>query len=186
MIAESFVGWLQSVGRGIRPWATVRPWEQGVRIRLGKHTRLLLPGVHSKVPMVDTVSIYPIRTRTTPAPLQTLRTVDNRTVTVGLAIQYRISDLLVVLQTLHNPEMTLIHMAQGAVSELVATLTAEQISPDRISRAVIDTIAPARFGIDELSVLVTDNADLTQRTIRLLQGDRWCSDRTIEDLGTHE
>jgi len=186
MIAETFVGWLQSVGRGIRPWATVRPWEQGVRIRLGKHTRLLLPGVHVKVPLVDTVSIYPIRTRTTPAPLQTLRTADLRTVTVGLAIQYRIADLLVVLQTLHNPEMTLIHMAQGAVSELIATLGVNEINPERISIAVTQAIAPARFGLGELTVLVTDNADLTQRTIRLLQGDRWCSERSIEEMGTHE
>jgi regulator of protease activity HflC (stomatin/prohibitin superfamily) len=169
----SFVGWLQEIVRGIRPWVTVKPWEQAVRVRLGKHAKLLYPGVYLKIPFMDTATIYPIRTRTSYAPLQTLRSADQRTVTIGLIIRYRIADLLRVLDTLHNPEGTLIHMAQGAVSDLVAETGARDITPDRITAAVMERIQPEQYGVEDFAVLVSDNADLSQRTFRLLQEGRY-------------
>jgi len=180
----TFVGWLQSLGRGIRPWVTVRPWEQGVRVRLGKHTRLLHAGVYLKIPFLDTATVYAIRTRTAFAPLQTLRSLDQRTVTIGLIVRYRIGDLLKVLDTLHNPEGTLIHMAQGVVSELVAVTNAGDIRPELISDTVTEKLDPKQYGVEDFAILVSDNADLSHRTFRLLQEGRYTdTNGAIEFMG---
>lgn len=185
MIAETFVGWLQSLGRGIRPWVTVKPWEQGVRIRLGKNARLLQTGVYMKIPFVDTASVYPIRTRTCYAPLQTLRSLDQRTVTIGLIIRYKVIDLLKVLDSLHNPEGTLIHLAQGVVSDLVSVTDAKEIRPGLITAAVMEKVRPDQYGIGDFAIMVSDNADLSQRTFRLLQESRWTDNAThVDGLGT--
>lgn len=181
-MGTTFVAWLQQLFRGLRPWVTVKPWEQGVRIRLGKHTRLLPTGVFLKIPFADTATVFPIRLRTSFAPLQTLRSLDQRTVTIGLIVRYRIADLLKVLDTLHNPEATLIHMAQGVVSELVATTNAGDIRPDLITRTVVEKIQPSQYGVEDFGILVSDNADLSQRTFRLLNEGRYSDDRTTMEM----
>lgn len=182
-MGTTLVAWLQQLFRGLRPWVTVKPWEQGVRVRLGKHTRLLYSGVFLKIPLLDTATVFPIRTRTSFAPLQTLRSLDQRTVTIGLIVRYRIADLLKVLDTLHNPEGTLVHMAQGAVSDLVAATNAHDLRPELITRTVLEKVQPAQYGIDDFAVLVSDNADLSQRTFRLLNEGRYINGSDIDSVG---
>lgn len=168
--------------RGLRPWVTVKPWEQGVRVRLGKRTRLLRSGVFLKIPFIDTATVYPIRKRTAYAPLQTLRSRDQKTVTIGLIVQYRIADLLMVLDTLHNPEATLVHMSQGVVSDFVSTTDAGDLRPDLITKAVIEKVQPSQYGVEDFGILVSDNADLSQRTFRILQEGRYSDERTTMEL----
>lgn len=184
MIAETFVGWLQSLGRGIRPWVTVKPWEQGVRVRRGKVATLLPPGMHLKIPIIDSALVYAIRKRTAYVNLQTLRSKDNRTVTIGLVIVYQIADLLTALSKLHNPEGTLIHLAQGAVSTLVNDTDAKDLKPGMITEHVLKVVQPEQYGIADFEVLVSDNADLSSRTFRLLNEGRYTDHASaIDDLG---
>lgn len=168
----TFVEWLKQLFAGMRLWATVRPWEQGVRLTMGKRRKLLGPGMWWKVPILQQVLIYPIRTRTVGVDLQRLRTSDGRTVTVGMAIKFRIDDLCKVLDTLHNPGMTLAHMAQDAVSTLVNETAATDITSPRIHAAAHAKVNPAQYGIGDFAVLVTDNADLSAKTFSLIQGNR--------------
>lgn len=168
------------------PWFTVRPWEQGVRIFRGKHRRLLGPGFYFKLPVLHSVVVYAIRTRTVYVAMQTLRSKDGRTVMVGLVLRYRIGDLFKVLDSLHNPEAALGNFAQGAVADLVPTLDAAQVQTAALRDAVRKAIAPADYGIEDFDVLVTDNADLSQRTFRLIQEGRWFApDSEIDKMGRH-
>lgn len=105
--------------------------------------------------------------------------------TIGLIVRYRIADLLKVLDTLHNPEGTLVHLAQGAVGDLVAATNAHEITPEIITRAVMEKVQPTQYGIDDFSVLVSDNADLSQRTFRILQEGRYVNDGgSIDFMGS--
>ena len=179
----SFVEWLQSLIRAWRPWFTVNPWEQGVRIWRGRNPELLRAGMYWKVPILHTATVFPIRLRTSYAPIQTLRSADGRTMTIGLVVSYRIADLLRVLDTLHNPEGTLVHLVQGAVAELVPTLQANGLTASVIQEHVLATVAPEQYGLSEFAVMVSDNADLSQRTFRLIQGERYTAGESIEGLG---
>lgn len=180
----TFVEWLKTFFSGLRPWVTVKPWEQGVMVRTGKHRRLLPPGMYLKVPIIDQATVYPIRTRTCYAPLQTLRSRDGRTVTIGLIVRYRIDDLLKVLDSLHNPEFTLCHLAQGAVGELVPTMDAAALNASAITAVVEEKVRASQYGVGEFGVMLSDSADLSQRTFRLMSSDRWSNDAgEIDRLG---
>lgn len=171
----TFVDWLRSVLTNAAWWFTVRPWEQAVRLTLGKKRVLLGAGVYFKVPIVHQALIFPIRTRTVYVPMQTLRSKDGRTMMIGLILKYQIVDLFLVLDTLHNPEATLAHLAQGIVGKMVPTLEASGVDAATIGAAINAEIKPEQYGISEFSVMVSDNADLSQRTFRLIQEARWFS-----------
>lgn len=179
----SFVEWLQSLIRAWRPWFTVNPWEQGVRIWRGQNPELLQAGMYLKVPILHTATVFPIRQRTSYAPIQTLRSLDGRTMTIGIVVCYRIRDLLLVLDTLHNPEGTLVHLAQGAVADLIPETMAADITPKLLQEHVLEQVKPERFGLADFKILISDNADLSQRTFRLINSDRYTPGESIEGLG---
>lgn len=183
----TFVEWLKNLLSGARPWVVVRPWEQGVRVYLGKHAVMLSPGFYWKIPIIHTASVYAIRLRTSYAPLQTLRTKDGRTVSIGIVLKYRIADLRRVLDTLHNPEGTMIHMALGGITELVESSNAHDVRAVNIKEAAKRAVGKAeQYGIADFDIIVTDNADLTGRTLRMLQESRWTAENTeIDRIGNH-
>lgn len=179
----TWVEWLRNMLAQAAPWFTVRPWEQGVRLFAGKHRELLAPGFYLKVPILHQAFAYPIRVRTVYVAMQTLRSKDGRTVAIGLILKYKIADLLKVLDTLHNPESTLAHLAQGAVGRLVPDRAAAELTADVLTAAIRAAIDPATYGIEDFDVLVSDNADLSSRTFRLIQEGRWfSSDSEIDKM----
>lgn len=182
----TWVEWLRQVLIQATPWFTVRPWEQGVRLWMGKNRRLLGPGFYFKVPVLHQALVFPIRLRTAIVPMQTLRSKDGRTVTISLILKYRVADLFLVLDTLHNPEATLGHIVQGSVSDLVPTLESQQVTTERIRASAKSAVDAKALGIDEFDVLVSDNADLSGRTLRLIQEGRWFpGESEIDKMATH-
>lgn len=182
-MSVTFVSMLQDIGRGIRPWVTVKPWEQGVRVRGGKYVRLLHAGMYPKIPIIDTATVYPIRRRSTIPLLQTVKSFDKRTLTIGIVVVYRIADLLKVLDTLHNPENMLAALARGAVAEFVAETRADDVTQAAIRGYVHSQIDAASFGLEDFEVLVIDNADLSGRTLRILNDGHWNHGDTIDEIG---
>lgn len=169
----TFFDWLRTFLANASWWFTVRPWEQAVRLTRGKNRELLGPGLYFKVPVIHQAIIYPIRLRTVYVPMQTLRSGDGRTVSIGLILKYKIADLARVLDSLHNPEGTLGHLAQGAIADLLPTIRAAEATATKLREAVGAVINPEKYGIAEFEVLVSDNADLSQRTFRLIQEGRY-------------
>jgi hypothetical protein len=55
-------------------WVVVLPWQQALRVRGGRHVRLLKPGIYLKVPILDVVQVESVRRRTSMVPIQTLST----------------------------------------------------------------------------------------------------------------
>ena len=60
--------WLSTIVRSLwRPfqwWVVVAQWELGLRIRLGKKTKALNPGIHFRIPFLDRIYIQSARLRT--------------------------------------------------------------------------------------------------------------------------
>lgn len=183
MIPTTFVAWLQELGRSLRPWVTVKPWEQAVRVRAGKHVRLLHKGMYLKIPILDTATVFPIRRRAAQACLQTLKSKDGQCVTIGTVVFYRIADLLLVLDTLHSPDSTITAMVHGAISKYIETVDAADIQLAAMFDSISAAVNPAALGIDQFDVQITDNAVLTRRTFRLIQDSRWSDNATIDSHG---
>lgn len=179
----SFVTWLQGLVRPMKPWVTVKPWEQGVRVRCGKHVRLLPPGMFWKMPFFDSVSVLPIRVRVMQVPTQTVTTSDGKAITLGMALQYQIEDVEKVFRSVHHPEQTLMFWAQGIAAEHIRAAGGDAVTPDAIRDAIESTIDVAAMGLGEFRVFITDLALV--RTFRLIQDGRWSSDQSVDSMG-HE
>jgi hypothetical protein len=151
-----------------RWWFIVQPWEQGVRVRAGKHTRVYAAGWFWMVPFVDRVYIQNTRRRLTAIPASTLSTLDGRSITIAGALGYRIDDSLKLQQTLDHAEETLRLIVSGLVSAFVVSHRLESCTAPELLRDVSSKLDLARYGLADAEYCLTDFAVV--RTFRLIEG----------------
>jgi hypothetical protein len=163
----------------------VAPWEQAVRVRFGKYTRILRAGVHLKIPFVDRIYKQSIRRRLSIMGTVTLTTKDKQAVTVNGAIGYEIVDLLKLYQTLHQPEDTITYETLGLVSGFIVTRNLADCLPHHIKAHVDAEMDLTRYGLGKQEFVLTSFAVV--KTYRLLQGgmSEWTSGENL-DVSTHE
>jgi regulator of protease activity HflC (stomatin/prohibitin superfamily) len=150
-------------------WVTIAPWQQGVRIRFGKHTKLLQPGVHFKLPLFDSVYMQPIRLRAQYVESQTLTTSDGKTLSLAAAIQYEITDLLTLYRTLHNAHDTIGQQVQGELASYVYAHRLDELKPSNAEKFLADTMDLSQYGLRVHKFKLTNFAVV--RTYRLISGE---------------
>ena len=150
-------------------WIVISPWDRGVRARLGKHVCILGPGVHLKIPWADRIYTQPIRRRVSVISIQTITTLDNKTVTLSGSLGYAITDLLRLYQTLHDAEDTLEAEVQGLISDFVVRRNLAECTPDLIQLYVVRSLHLDRYGLGDVEFHIVQFAVV--KTFRLIQGD---------------
>ena len=169
-------------------WVVVVPWEQGVRVLLGKWQKLLQPGVHFRLPIVHLIYTQSVRTRSADLQLQTLTTSDGYTVAVAGAIIDKITDVLKLYGTLHLAQDTVVDMAAGAIAEVVHSLPRHgegniECTPATVADMVKAKLSFAEFGIDLGDVYLTDFAFV--KTYRLIGDNKhqnWDLDNKLNTI----
>jgi hypothetical protein len=137
-------------------WISIQPWEQGLRVRAGKYERLLYPGIHFKIPILDLVYVQTDRPRVVNIPIQTLTTKDGKTITVSTAFGYSISSILKLYHSLYQPELTISNMVMSSVAEYVATHPIDECTPSKIeSNSIPDLVGK---GIKDVKVTIVGYA----------------------------
>lgn len=161
-------------------WVTVAPWEQAIRVRLGKHVRLLGPGVHLRIPVFDRIYRQSVRMRTSSLAAQTLATRDGKALTVSLVVGYRIADLLRLYETLHHAEGTILGVVMSAVGAFVVSRTSAECSPEALAAQVAPLCRLERYGLADISVTVVSFAYV--RTYRMITGEghAWSSGEPLD------
>lgn len=161
-------------------WIVVLPWQQALRVRAGRHVRLLEQGLYLKIPILDVVKIESVRRRTSMVPVQTLSTADGVTVIVSAVVGYAIGDLQRLFRSLHHAEDTIIQAAQGVIAEEVFQLKRQEIEPARLCELVNARLAEAfaPYGLSDVTLHITDFAFL--RAFRLIQDQRWFHGRALD------
>lgn len=152
-------------------WVVVAPWEQAIRVRLGKRLTLLRPGVHARIPGADRIYLQSVRLRVSSLPPQTLVTKDNRALTVAVAVRYSIADLMLLYNTLHHAEGSIANIVLGAVGEYVVSHPLAECQPQSLCDSVTSKVTPylSRCGLRDVGVTVMTFAAV--RTYRLIMGD---------------
>lgn len=158
----------RELGNLLRWWVMVAPWEQAVRVRLGKHVRVLGAGVHLRIPFVDRVFRQTIRRRYATVPTQTVTTTDGRTVTVSGTIGYEIRDVGRLYNTLHHAQEALQSETQGRVARFISARAYDECRPPVIEAHVLEAMDLGRYGMGGLEFFITDFA--APMTVRLIQG----------------
>ena len=157
---------LQSVGKPFKWWVVIAPWEQGLRVRLGKKSRKLLPGIHFVIPFFDRVYRIGTRLRLVSEGGQTLTSLDGKIVTLSLAVQYAIVDIQKLFNTVTRPESTLLSRTQVVVSDLISKTNANEISCQSINEHLEGALPGEEWGLGQVRGFVTTFAFV--RTYRFL------------------
>lgn len=163
----TFATLLQNLAIPLQWWVVIAPWERGIRIRGGKNARELPPGFHFKIPFVDRVYVVGVRMRMIADTGQTMRTKDGHAITVNIAIQYAVQDVLKLFSSIANPEVTLALRAQAAVARAIATSDLASLSRDIIEAETKRAIPGESWGLSDLEVRITTMVNA--RVLRLIQ-----------------
>ena len=158
----------QQIGKIFKWWVIINPWELGIRVRLGKHTKLLQPGVHLKIPGIDKAYAQNTRLEAVDVPNQTLTTSDGKVLTISVVVCFRIVDIERLYTKIQRVDNTIIGVSMGKVASSVVGLTAVECKPGVVEHAVRDglnALAP-EWGLEFDTVSVNTFAYV--KTLRLI------------------
>lgn len=136
-------------------WVVIQPWEEGIRVRLGKDRKRLHPGLRFRIPYIDSVYKQSNRLRWATMMPQTVTSRDGITVTVSGQLGYHITDVDKLYDTLHQAENGIRSIAQGAIAEYVFRHDYSECSPEAIARGVKDSLGLEKYGIGAERVQLT-------------------------------
>lgn len=161
-------------------WVIVEPWEQALRVRLGKSVRGLPPGVHLRIPYVDTVHKQSSRYRTAVCPSQTLTTSDNHTVVCSFAVGYALADIFKLYNTLFSANETIVTTVASFVSDKVANTARADLSAVHISQQLTEQLSTEfdKYGLKNVTIRLQDFAFI--RAFRIIQDQRYSFDAGIQ------
>ena len=152
-------------------WVVVAPWERAIRVRCGNRVVEFGAGIHIRVPIIDRFYVQSVRLRTIDTQAQTVTTCDGHALTFSGVIQYSITDLMRLYDTLHQPDDTIIDVASAVASQYVSERTRQEISPEGLGAYVTYRMDLGGYGLDGGAFKVVDFAFV--RTYRLLSAQRY-------------
>ena len=165
--------WLMGLVRGARCWVVVQPWERAVRVRLGKRTTLLEPGLHGRIPYADEVTVVNTRLRVAAVATQTITTKDGKALTTGGNVGFRIAQPLEALNALQSPESTVAAIAQRAVASFISSREWAALSCPQVEADVLAALRAFGMGKGITVEFVSCVDFAVVRTFRLLQLADW-------------
>ena len=158
---SAFIQWMTQFFGAWKPWLVVKPWEIGIRIRLGKTAKTLQPGFHLRIPLLDQMQVVNTRVRIVSTPTVSLANETKGFASVRTAVvSFRLSDPLLAMMTYTDPEGVVSGQTQAEMSK---GLNAEEC------QAALSGLA----GIDVSYLQFVENVEV--RTIRLLQSQSYAT-----------
>lgn len=157
---------IRSFFQSFQPWITVAPWEQALRVRLGKRVKLLGAGVWLKIPFVDGVYLQSVRLRVSSFGRQTNTTSDGKTLTTSGCVGYTIVSIRDLYDTLQHPEDVINNLSAKAVSSYISGHTLQELSPNSMSANISGTLGLWKYGLGSVEIIITEF--VVVRTYRLI------------------
>lgn len=162
---------IEYIFNAIKIWVIIQPWEEGLRVRMGKHIKKLHKGIYFKLPYFDSVYVQETRLRVKNMPIQTITTKDGMTITLNSALGYTITNLERLYQTLYAPEATIQNIAMSTNAEIMRNLDASDIVPEEVEKQVLEKLNEKDYGMSFEYFKITSYAQA--RTYRLIQDHAW-------------
>lgn len=159
----------------------VVPWEQALRVRMGKTITKLGPGVHFQIPFIDRVYIQNVRDRVASTTAQALTTKDGKTITLCAGIRFEILNIVPLYNRLHQANDTICQEVEGHFSDYIITHDVVDCVPEKVLAYVLENTNLAQYGLNLIKIFLTDF--VITKTYRLIQGgiDRY----TTSDIHTN-
>lgn len=149
-----------------RFWIMVSPWEQVVRVRLGKRVTVLNAGVHLRLPFIDHTYSQSIRLRICSLGRQTTTSRDSQTITFGASLGYAINNIEKLYRTLHHAEDTISNIARSAIANYISMHDLQRCHPHHIQEHCNQQLDLEPYGLCDVKVYLTEFAVV--KTYRLI------------------
>lgn len=176
-ISVFFMSIIQEILSGIKQlfnwWIIIVPWEQGIRIRLGKHIKKLNEGIHFRIPFLDRVYKQSTRLRYVDTPIQTITTKDGKTITLSGTICYCIKDVLLLYQQLHHPDDTIMNLAMSEAAQFIRKIRLEEFDQSAMEQKIQESLNLEKYGLSDIKYSLIDCAVV--RTFRIINAQKWSS-----------
>jgi regulator of protease activity HflC (stomatin/prohibitin superfamily) len=160
-------------------WVIILPWESGIRIRFGKHIKLLAPGIHFRLPYLDSCYRQPIRLNFILLSPQTLTCKTGETITISINVGYLISDVLKVYNSVSELQSAIFGSVQGAISEFISKHDISECNPSLIESHCSTILSSKDWGVTIEELHITSYAIV--KTFRLIQDSSWISNNHALD-----
>ena len=155
-------------------WVVINPWEQGIRVTLGKKLLLLDKGIWLKLPLIHSIYIQEKRLRVINLPIQTVSTKDGKALTISCSVGYAIQDILKLYNTLYQPDTTIATIVTSKVSEFILTHTLEECNPLELEQYINKEVEKLDYGLKYEYVRIINFASV--RTFRFIQDQSWINE----------
>lgn len=109
----------------------VRPYEQGIYMRLGRYMRVLNQGFNLVSPLINTVIMIDLRTQVLEVPRQEVITKDNSPTNIDAIIYIKVIDPQKAFFQVTNYRTATIYLAQTTLRSLVGDMELDEILSNR-------------------------------------------------------
>lgn len=146
----------------ILPFIIIRDYEEAVLLRFGRFNKVLLPGIHFKIPFFDEVIDQHVVVTTLSLDAQSLYTQDRQNIVVKGIIKYKISDVKTFLLEVYDAQDALSDMSQSIIKNVIMSMTLEEcIDPEMDNTLTKKVRVEARkWGVEVQQVTLTDIAPI--------------------------
>jgi membrane protease subunit HflC len=165
---DKLIDFIISIGKEFLPYVIVEQWNEAIMLRCGKlQQKVLTPGIHFKIPFLDSVWEATIITQSLEMNPQSITTRNGRNVVVKAIIRFRIEDVKTYLTTISQPHDVLIDTTQGMIREIIEGMTFSEIyGMDSLLTKKVGAFV-RRWGIKVERVTLTDLASIN--SLRIIQ-----------------
>ena len=155
---EALLDWLLDIWDELIPFVVIEPWDEGLRVRLGKHTKILKPGVHLSLPWIDVVETMNVKRQAVNLPNQNIWTLDRKSITISGAFEYEVVDIAKVFLEVQDLDESLIEVTQGLIADYVVSTDEEALYPDAMVEEMLPSLQEEgeRWGVNISKLIISD------------------------------
>ena len=155
--------WLQLV-----PFVIIREYEEAVLLRFGMFNRVMLAGIHFKIPLIDEVLDQHVVVTTLSLDAQSLYTKDKQNIVVKGLIKYKIADVKTFLLEVYDAQDALSDMSQSIIKNVIMSMTMDECTDSELDNTLTKKVRveARKWGVEVQQVTLTDLAPI--RSFRLI------------------
>ena len=109
----------------------VDEYQRGILFSFGKFSRILKPGWHIVLPIINRVVKVDIRTKTVDVPEQEAITRDNVSIRINAVLYYKIFDASKAVISVENYNYAVSQLAQTTMRNIVGSVTLDELLSER-------------------------------------------------------
>jgi regulator of protease activity HflC (stomatin/prohibitin superfamily) len=163
---DKLITLLQSFWQQLSPFYIVDMWEKALHLRFGKFHSISEPGLHFKIPFIDSIWHQTVVTQSIHLHPQSITSLDYKNIVVRAIVRYDICDAFLFLTKLAHPTDVLVDTTGAMIREIIEERNWEDLFDiedeltDKIGKKV------SEWGICIEKITLTDLAEI--QSIRLI------------------